>query len=167
MIYCFYNKTNYTQIYIWNKTLHVSDSSSVRHQEFFTVNTVMLYVTQVCWQLASKFRTELAGSGRNQLRPDSAHNLSTNMYFILQQNQTSSILILLTICQKTCISYCSRTNPVPSWSCSQAVNKHVRHIPLLCVQWTIPGDGNRNCPKYAELYSKNKFEKLMHLVDFL
>jgi len=25
-----------SQIYFWNKTLHVSDSSSVRHQEFFT-----------------------------------------------------------------------------------------------------------------------------------
>jgi len=26
-------------IYFWNKTLHVSDSSSVHHQEFFTVHT--------------------------------------------------------------------------------------------------------------------------------
>jgi len=24
---------------------------------------------------------------------------------------------------------------VPSWSCSQAVSKHVWHIPLLSVQW--------------------------------
>ena len=28
-----------SQIYSWNKTLHVSDSSSVHHQEFFTVHT--------------------------------------------------------------------------------------------------------------------------------
>ena len=41
-------------------TLHVSDSSSVHHQEFFTVHTVMVYVIQVCWQ-------PRAGSGRNAL----------------------------------------------------------------------------------------------------
>jgi hypothetical protein len=31
-----------TQIYFWNKTLHVSDSSSVHHQEFFTVHGLSL-----------------------------------------------------------------------------------------------------------------------------
>jgi len=35
-----------------NKTVHVSDSSSVHHQEFFTVHTAMLYVMQVCRHLA-------------------------------------------------------------------------------------------------------------------
>ena len=34
------------QIYFWNKTLHVSDSSFVHHQEFFTVHTAKTYVTQ-------------------------------------------------------------------------------------------------------------------------
>ena len=48
-----------SQIYFWDKTLHVSDSSSVHHQEFFTVHTAMVYVIQVCWQLASRIRTEL------------------------------------------------------------------------------------------------------------
>ena len=37
-----------SQIYFWNKTLHVSDSSSVHHQEFFTVHTAMVCVIQVC-----------------------------------------------------------------------------------------------------------------------
>ena len=39
-----------SQIYFWNKTLNVSDSSSVHHQEFFTAHThtPMLYVIQVC-----------------------------------------------------------------------------------------------------------------------
>jgi len=50
-----------------------------------------------------------------------------------------------------------------SWSCSQAV----WHIPLLCVQWKTPDDGQRNCPKHVEFYSKNKFEKLVHLVGFI
>ena len=96
------------------ETLHVSDSSSVNHQEFFTVHTAMVYVIQVCWQL-------LAGSGW----------------------------------------------PWPSWSCSQAVSKPVWHIPLLCVQWRTPDDGQRNCPKHVEFHFKNKFEKLVHLVGFI
>ena len=75
----------------------------------------MVYVIQVCWQLASRNRTER----------------------------------------------------VPSWSCSQAVSKSVWHIPLLCVQWKTPDDGHRNCPKHVEFYSKNKFEKLVHLVGFI
>ena len=37
-----------SQMYSWNENLHVSDSSSVHHQEFFTVHTAMLYVIQVC-----------------------------------------------------------------------------------------------------------------------
>ena len=102
-------------MYFWNKTLHVSDSSSVYNHEFFTVHTAMVYVIQVCWQLASRIRTE----------------------------------------------------PVPSWSCSQAVNKPIWHIPLLCVQWKTPDDGQRNCPKHVEIYSRNKFEKLVHLVGFI
>ena len=28
-------------------------------------------------------------------------------------------------------------------------------------------DGQRNCPKYVEFHSKNKFEKLVHLVGFI
>jgi len=32
--------------------------------------------------------------------------------------------------------------------------------PLLCVQWKTPDDGQRNCPKHVEFYSKNKFEFL-------
>ena len=60
-----------------------------------------------------------------------------------------------------------RMEPVPSWSCSQAVSKPVWHIPLLCVQWKTRDDGQRNCPKHVEFYSKNKFEKLVHLVGFI
>ena len=52
-------------MYFWNKTVHVSDSSYVHHQEFFTVHSAMVYVIQVCWELASRIRMEL------QFRPDS------------------------------------------------------------------------------------------------
>jgi len=30
-----------------------------------------------------------------------------------------------------------------------------------------PDDGQRNCPKHVEFYSKNKSEKLVHLVGFI
>ena len=43
------------------------------------------------------------------------------------------------------------------WSCSQAVSKPVWHIPLLRVQWKTPDDGQRNCPKHVDFYSKNNF----------
>jgi len=45
-------------------------SSSVHHQEFFTVHTAMVYVVQ----LASRIRMEL--------RPDPARKLSANLYDI-------------------------------------------------------------------------------------
>jgi len=74
----------------------------------------MVYVIQVCWQLASRIRTE-----RNQFCPVPARKLSANLYV------------------------------------------------LLCVQWKTSVDGQRNCPKHVEFYSKNKFEKLVHIVGFI
>ena len=38
---------------------------------------------------------------------------------------------------------------------------------LLCVQCWAPDDGQRNCPKHVEFHSKNKFEKLVHIVGFV
>jgi len=35
------------QIHFWNEILHVSESSSVHHQEFFTLNTAMVYFSQI------------------------------------------------------------------------------------------------------------------------
>ena len=46
--------TNFSNLF-WKETLRVSDSSSVHHQEFFTVHTALVYVIQVCWQLVSRF----------------------------------------------------------------------------------------------------------------
>ena len=81
--------TNFSNLF-WNEILHVSDSSSVHHQEFSTVHTAMVHVIQVCWQ--------------------------------------------------------------------QAVSRPVWHISLMCVQWKTPDVGQRNCPKYLEFHSENKFE---------
>jgi hypothetical protein len=60
----------------------------------------------------------------------------------------------------------SEWNIVPSWCCLQAASIPVWHIPLLYVQWENPDDGQKNCPKHVEFHSKNKFEKLVHLVGF-
>jgi len=38
---------------------------------------------------------------------------------------------------------------------------------LLCIQYYTPYDGQKICLKHVHLYSKNKFEKLLHLVDFI
>jgi hypothetical protein len=58
---------------------------------------------------------------------------------------------------------------VPSWPCccSKPVYKTVWHIPLLCVQWITPDDGQRKCPKHVEFHFQNKFEKLVSVVGFM
>jgi len=80
---------------------------------YFTVHTAVVYVIQVCCQVASRIRTE----------------------------------------------------PVPSWSCCQQI--YMTYTIGVCVQWKTADDGQRNCPKYVEFYSQNKFEKLVHLVGFI
>ena len=98
-------------------------------------------------------------------------------YMIIRKDESDVEVVALFICFKfvffPCVMFenikllwfCRiRTELVPPWSCPQAVSKPVWHIPLLCVQWKTPDDGQRNCPKHVEFYSKNKFEKLVHLV---
>ena len=41
----------------------------------------------------------------------------------------------------------------------------IRSFPLYAQQ--TPDDGQGNCLKHVEFYSKNKFEKLVHLVGFI
>ena len=52
------------------------DRDGTHHQEIFTIHIAMVYVKQICWQLACRIRME-----------------------------RSSILILLTSCQQTCMTY--------------------------------------------------------------
>jgi len=90
----------FSQIYFWNKTLHISESSSVHHQDFSLLYTQQYYG----W-----------------------------------------ILILLANCQ---------------W------NLYDITIVVCTVKKKTADDGQRNCPKHVEFYSKNKFEKLARLVCF-
>jgi len=55
---------------------------------------------------------------------------------------------------------------VLSSACSQAVSKTCMIYTLLCVQWKTSDDGQRDCPKHVQFYSKNKIDKLVHLVSF-
>ena len=59
----------------------------------------------------------------------------------LRAGSGRSTLILLASCQQTCMTYTI----------------------AMCTVKT-PDDGQRNCPKHVEFYSKNTFEKLFHLV---
>jgi len=73
------------------------------------------------------------------------------------------------ICHTGLLTACKQDEDetaVPIWSCLQAASKPVWHISLLCVQWKTPDDGQRNCQKHV-FQSKNKFEKLVHLVGFI
>ena len=55
-----------------------------------------------------------------------------------------NVLILLASCQQTCMTY------------------------YYCVHSEkTPVDGQRNCQKNVDFYSKNKFEELVHLVGFI
>jgi hypothetical protein len=49
--------TNFSN-FLGIETLHVSDSSSVHLRDFSSVHTAVVYVIQVCWQLASRIRME-------------------------------------------------------------------------------------------------------------
>ena len=87
-----------SHIYSWNKTLHVSDSSPVHHQEFFTVHTAMVYVIQVCWQLASRIRMfHLHVSDSSSVHHQEFFTVYTAMVYVIQVcwQLASRILILL------------------------------------------------------------------------
>ena len=60
------------------------------------------------------------------------------------ERNCTTVLILFASCQQTCMTYTT----------------------AVCVHWKTPDDGQNNCPKHVEFYSKNKFEKLVHLVGF-
>jgi hypothetical protein len=40
-------------------------------------------------------------------------------------------------------------------------------IAVCTVKKKTPSDRQRNCPKHIEFHSKNKFDKLVHLVGFI
>ena len=58
----------------------------------------------------------------------------------------------------TLVRLLNLTFRLPCWQLARKVSPNfVWHMSLMCVQWKFPDDGQRNCPKHVELYSKNKF----------
>jgi len=98
---------------------------------------------------------------RSLITPVMAINVSTYMKQVVYTQHFCNLCILFAFFNTFILKN------VMCGSCSQAVSKPVWHIPLLCVQWKTPDDGHRNCLKHEEFHSKNKFEKLVHLVGFI
>jgi hypothetical protein len=69
----------FSQILFWNETVHVSDSSSVHHQELFSVHTTMVYVIQTAFEQQQQQQQQ-----DQVFHPDPAvaRELSTNLYDI-------------------------------------------------------------------------------------
>jgi len=57
--------------------------------------------------------------------------------------------------------------PVPSWSCSKAVYKHLWHTPLPSVQWINSWWWTDELSEICRVSWQNKFVKLVHLVGFI
>jgi len=131
---------NQDVLYSLNEILHVSDSSSVHHQEFFTVRTAMVYVIQVYWQLASTIRMffilemKLYVLRTTPLSIIRSFALYTQQWYMsyrcadsLRVGSGCSILILLASCQQICMTYtiavCSVKN---SWWWTEELSEACR-----------------------------------------
>jgi hypothetical protein len=80
--------TNLSNLF-WNEILRVSDSSSVHHQELFTVHSAVVCVIHVCRQLSSSSRIRMF---IRMEHPDRAATLSnvmchTRLYTAFEQQQ--------------------------------------------------------------------------------
>ena len=119
--------------FIFGIKLYMFRQFSVHQQEFFTVHTAVVYVIQ----LASRISTDASWSWSQAVSKPVWHipllmcTVKNSWWWTEELSETCRVLFKF---------------------CSQALSKPVWHIPLLCVQWN---DGQRNCPKHVEFYSKS------------
>jgi len=125
---------------------------AVHRDKFHTINNALISYNKQCTNFSNLFLKWSSTCFRQFLCP------SSEVFHCTHSNG---------ICHTGLLTVCEQDQHVPSWSCLQAVSKPVWLIPLLCVQWKTPDDGQRNCLKHVEFHSKNKFEKLVHLVGFI
>ena len=147
----------------------------------------MIYVIQVCWQLASRIRTD----------PEPASELSAYPVCIAVCTEVLKGYSLFLIYKTNIFVKLLKLNLVPIWLyfffiiyfCGiwafSSSRKHLL-ITLLRLEFVVlvlyfsiyfylcnfnyslfSDDGQRYCPKHVESYSKNKFEKLVLLVGFI
>jgi len=129
-----------SQIYFWNKTLHVSDSSSVPSSGVFHCK----HSNGVC-------HTGLLTACEQDLDEKQLDALISQIYF---WNNTLHILDSSSV-PSSGFFHCTHSNGI----C------HTGLLTASCEKILMMGQ--RNCPKHVEYYSKNKFEKLVHLVGFI
>jgi hypothetical protein len=113
--------TNSSSLF-WNETLHVSDSSCVPHQEFFTLHTAMKYVIQVCRQLSSRIGMKLYMFRTIPLSIIRSFSLYTQQWeYVIQVCRQLSSRIGMKL-------YMFRTIPLSI----------IRNFSLYTQQWTLP-----------------------------
>jgi hypothetical protein len=146
--------TNFSNFF-WNETVHVSDSSSVHHQEFFTVYTAVVHVIHVCWQLAS-----------------------CQLKFILEWNymfQTVPLSIIRIFFHCTHSNGIHHTGLLTACECIRMFHPDpARKLSATCMMYTIAVCTVKNSWWWTEELSEkcrvsfqSKFEKLVHQVGFI
>ena len=76
------------------------------------------------------------------------------------------------LCPSPGVFHCTHSNDICHTGLLAACEQDQDGTAVPSLSWCIysgktPDDGQRNCPKHVELHSKNKFEKLVHLVGFI
>ena len=92
-----------TQIYFWNKTLHVSDSFSVHHQEFFTVNTAMVYTIAECIVKNSWWWTEELSETCRVLFQNYIWEISAPSWFYYKNLSRCTVTWTSQTCVRVCV----------------------------------------------------------------
>jgi hypothetical protein len=148
---------NFSNLF-WEETLHVSDSSSVHHQEFFTVHSAMVYVIQVCWQWYMSYRFADNGICHTGLLTMVCHTGLLTMVYVIEVCWQRYVI---QVCWQWYMSYRLADS-------LQAISKPVWHIRTIAVctvnnSWWWTEELSETC----RVSSQNKFEKLVHLVGFI
>ena len=108
---------------------------------------LLVYVTQVCWYMSHRFAV-ICHTGLVVYVTQVCWYMSHRFAGICH---TGLVIYVIQVCcklasyQQTCMTYTI----------------------AVCALKKTPDDGQRNCLKHAEFYSKNKFKKLVHLVGFI
>ena len=129
---------NFSNLF-WNETLHVSDSSSVHHQEFFTVHIAIgVCHTGLLTACEQKHMLLLASCRQTCMTYTITVCTVKNSWWWTEE------MLLLASCQQTCMTYniavCTVKN---SWWWTEELSESCR------------------------VSFQNKFEKLVHLVGFI
>jgi hypothetical protein len=139
-----------------------------------------------CGLASAKFRHFISNylECERQISVNSVHNFLacktyTNFWFMWPCSVTNFFLIKRTSSTNFTNLFCQENLRVSGSSCAHHqefssvhsalvyVIKPARHVIVPNIQWKIPDDGQRNCPKHVQFLDKNKFGKLVRLLVLL